>query len=262
MIDYIKRLFKRPTEIYTARNMKNSHYFIFILLMGVTLTFLSLFSIKPEFDRIAKDYDEIQAFLPEFELINGELESEEDSFIYQTNNIVFYFDPEDNIATDLIDKNMTTQTAPISIAFMKKDIYINILDLNQTFSYSALNLTTEDLIGTISLEATYRPLFYSLMLIILLFFNLFLYLTQLLSISIFANLISVIEKTGLKFFQNAKIALLASIIPFLLMAVITALQIPIAYQYEVISTASLILFYMSIKEFKKRLEDQTKSRKK
>ncbi len=262
MINYIKTLFKNPAEIYTARNMKNRHYFLFILSMGVLLTLSSLFSIKPQFDALSKDYDEVVSFMPDFELIDGQLESTEESYIYQTDNIIFYFDPQDKIETTLIDKNMKLQTAPISIGLMDQDIYINMLGVSQSYAYSDLSLTTNGLQTIISLDAFYPPLFYAVLLLVTLIFSLFLYSMQLLSISIFANLISVIGKTGLKFFQNAKIALLASIIPFSVFAVINALQISVIYQYEIISIASLFLFYMSIQEFKTRLQKQNDPKKK
>lgn len=92
--------------------MKNSHYLLFILLMGTLITISSLFSIKPELDAISNDYEEIISFMPAFELNDGQLESTEDSYIYQTDSIVFYFDPHDKIDTQLIDKNMKLQTAP------------------------------------------------------------------------------------------------------------------------------------------------------
>lgn len=144
---------------------------------------------------------------------------------------------------------------------MDQEIYLNVLEMNQRYTYSSLNLTTEGLQALMSLNTFYQPVFYGVTLIIAFIFNLFLYSTQLLSISIFANLISFIEKTGLKFFQNAKIALLASIIPFSVFVVLNALQIQIIFQYELISIASLVLFYMSIREFKKRLNEQINSKK-
>lgn len=229
--------------------------------MGLLLTISSLFTIKPEFDAIFNDYDEVLSFMPDFELVDGQLESSEDSYIYETDNIVFYFDPQNKVKTELIDKNMKLQTAPISLGLMDQELYVNILNMNQTYTYSSLNLATDGLKEIISLNNLYKPLFYGITLIIVILFNLFLYSTQLLSISILANLISVIGRTGLKFFQNAKIALLASIIPFSVFAVINALQISISYQYELISISSLILFYLSMNEFKERLKKQMPSKK-
>lgn len=261
LIDYIKRLFKNPTEIYTARNMKNMHYFLFILFMSISMTLLSLFSIKPEFESLSNDYNEIKSFIPAFQLIEGELESDEDSYIYQTDNIVFYFDSQNKIDTELINKNMKIQNADLSIGLLNKEIYIGVLGNHQSFRYSDLNLTTDQLKANLNLETFYTPLIYAFILIILFFFNLFMYITQLFSISIFANLISAIQKSKLTFFQNAKISLLASMLPFLILSITNAFQIPIRYQYEIIATASLILFYLSLKEFKNRLKEKADVKK-
>lgn len=230
--------------------------------MGILLTISSLFSFKPELDRISNDYDEVLSFIPDFELVDGQLESTEDSYIYQTDTIIFYFDPQDKIDTKLIDKNMKVQTAPISVALMDREIYVNILDMSQAYTYANLDLTTAELEATISLNTFYLPVFYGIMLLVLFVFNLFLYSAQLLSFSIFANLIAAIGKTELKFFQSAKIALLASFIPFSVFAILNALQVPVSYQYEIISIASLFLFYMSIQEFKTRLQKQNDPKKK
>ncbi len=262
MIDYIKRLFKEPTEIYIARNMKNSHYFLFVLLMGVLMTFLSLFEIKPEFDQLAKDYDEIASFIPDFELVDGALESEDASYIYETDYIVFYFDPDNIVEPDLIDQNMKRQSAPISVGLLNQEIYLNVLDKKQKIRYTDFSLTANELKSTILSFGSFNFLIYGLIVTILFVINLFMYLTQLLSISIFANLISVIQRSSLHFLQNAKIALLASMIPFLTISISNAFQIPLNFQFEIVSVASLVLFSMSIKEFKNRLKKQSDSKKK
>ena len=99
---------------------------------------------------------------------------------------------------------------------------------------------------------------YILLLIILLIFNLIFYIIQLIPISLFANLLSIVQKTHMTFFQNAKIALLASMGPFILIAILSAFQIQVAYQYEITLFSSLFLFYISITEMKKRIDEQKK----
>lgn len=259
MVDYIKNLVKKPTEIYTARNMKNKHYFLFILFMGFTLTFFSVFELKEDLNNLKGDYQEIQNSIPDFKVVDSQLESDVESYVYQTDNLVFYFDSEDTIDNQLIDKNMQKQFAPMSLGLKKDAIYLNIIGQSQSFKYSDLGMTTEELKSFISLNKFSSPLFYVLFFIILLVFNLILYLMQLFSISIFANVISFVRKTRLTFFQNAKIALLASMIPFLVIQLLTAFNLTIAYQYELVMVASLILFYLTIDEFKKRLEEQNKA---
>lgn len=254
MLDYIKNLFTKPTEIYTARNMKKKHYFLFILFMGIILTFLSIFDVKEEFDTLSEDYQEIQSSIPDYELVDGKLESTEESYIYQTDSLVFYFDPENKIETSLIDKNMEKQQAPISAALHEKEIYLNILGQSRSLQYADFDLKSQDLKAIINLENFSNPLYFMIIIAILLIFNLFLYLMQLFSISIFANFISFILRSKLTFFQNAKIALIASIIPSILIAVLTAFNLSISYQYEIITLSSLLLFYLAVEEFKERLD--------
>src|SRR5699024_7379966 len=84
------------------------------------------------------------------------------------------------------------------------------------------------------------------------------YIIQLIPISLFANLLSIVQKTHMTFFQNAKIALLASMGPFILIAILSAFQIQVAYQYEITLFSSLFLFYISITKMKKRIDKQKK----
>lgn len=255
MLNYIKRLLTRPTEIYTARNMKKKHYFLFILFMGIILSFLSVFDLKEEFDTLSEDYQEIQSSLPDYELIDGKLESNQESYIYQTDSLVFYFDPENKIETSSIDKNMEKQQAPISASLQEEEIYLNILGQSRALRYADFDLKSQDLKAIISLENFSNPLYFMIVIAILLIFNLFLYLMQLFSISIFANFISFVLRSKLTFFQNAKIALVASMVPILLMAVLTTFNLSISYQYEITTLSSLLLFYLTIEEFKERSDE-------
>lgn len=261
MIDYIKNLLMKPKEIYTARNMKKKHYFLLILLMALILTSLSTFTIRKDYKHLTDDYQEIQQAIPDYEIVDGQLESKKNSFIYQTDSLVFYFDPDNKIAKELIDTNMQKQSAPIAAALQKDKIYLNILGQSRALKYSDFNMTSQDLQSLVNLDRLSSPLYFIIVLFILYLFQLFLYSMQLLSISIFANLISFVQRTKLSFFQNAKIALMASIIPFLIMGILSALNLSIAYQYELTTLASLFLFYLSIDEFTKRLDAQKQVKK-
>jgi hypothetical protein len=257
MINYIKTVFTKPKEIYTARNMKNSHYFLLVLLTGLSLTLLSIFEILPVATQLSEDYEEVRASVPEFELVNGELESVTDSYAYQTNSILFYFDSEDKIDTESIDLNMPTQTAPISFGLLKDQIYFNAAGTSYSFMYNNFeNLTAEDLKTLINNVGSFTTEMYIILILILIGLNLFLYVTQLIPITLFANLISVFRRTRLTFFQNAKISLLASMGPFILMAILNAFQLQIHYQFEIILAASILLFYISITEMKNRIQKQ------
>lgn len=260
MLNYIKTVFTKPKEIYTARNMKNANYFLLILITSLILTFLSIFELFPIANQFSDDFEEINSSIPDFELVDGKLESDTGSYIYQTNSMMFYFDSEDRIAIGDIELNIPTQAAPISIGLLKDKVYLNAAGTKYSFSYTDFkNLDAQTLREAMNSMGNFTIGTYILLIIILLIANLLLYLIQLLSISLFANLISIARRTQMTFIQNAKIALLASMGPFILMAILNALHFQISYQYEIILLSSLIFFYMSITEMRKRMDKQKKS---
>lgn len=260
MIKYLNKVFTNPKEIYIARNMKGKHYVSILLLVGLALTALSIFDVVPVATQFSDDYDEVRSAIPAFEINDGTLNSEEQSFAYQTNSVLFYFDSEDKITTDTIDQNAKLHSAPISIGMLKEQIYFNVSDTSYSFVYSNFdNLSAQDLSDLFNNVGNFSTGMYILLILLLIGLNLFFYITQLIPITIFANLISVYRRTRLNFLQNAKITLLASIIPFLLMQIVNALNLNINNQFEIIFITSLVIFYMSITEMMKRMVKKDKS---
>lgn len=263
MIKYLNKVFTNPKEIYIARNMKGKHYVSILLLVGLALTALSIFDVVPVATQFSDDYDEVRSAIPAFEINDGTLDSEEQSFAYQTNSVLFYFDSEDKITTDTIDQNAKLHSAPISIGMLKEQIYFNVSDTSYSFVYSNFdNLSAQDLSDLFNNVGNFSTGMYILLILLLIGLNLFFYITQLIPITIFANLISVYRRTRLNFLQNAKITLLASIIPFLLMHIVNALNLNISNQFEIIFITSLVIFYMSITEMKRRMVSKDKSNNK
>src|SRR5699024_2980183 len=211
MIYYIKTIFTKPKEIYTARNMKNSHYFLLLLATCFILTFLSIFEILPVAHQFSDDYEEIYSSIPDLDFVDGKLESETESYIYQSNSIMFYFDSEDRITIDKIESDRPVQSAPISIGILKNQIYLNAAINNNYFyvnaagtSYSFVydnfeKLTSKDLMELIKNIGNFSIGMYLLLIVILFVVNLFIYLTELIPITLFANLISVYRKTRMSF---------------------------------------------------------------
>jgi len=260
MISYIKTVFTKPKEIYTGRNMKNFHYFLLLLLMTLTLTILSIFEFLPGIRTVNNDLDEIKNSIPEFELVDNQLNSESESYIYQTDTMRFYFDPEDQMEAENIDDDMMTTSTPISVGLLNDQIHLNALGQDYSINYADFdNLTTEDLEGIINNFGNISLEMVLLFLVFLFIFNLFLYVSQLLPITIFANLISVTRRTRLSFFQSAKISLLATMAPLLIIYVINAFFFTVSFQLEITLITSLILYYMSITEMKKRISNQSKN---
>lgn len=258
MINYIKTVFTKPKEIYTGRNMKNSHFFLLLLLLTLVLTFLSIFEFLPIARNMHSDLTEIKDSIPEFELVENNLDSEDESYIYQTDNMIFYFDPQDKITTDTIDSNANTVTAPVSIGILDDQMYLNVIGQDYSLQYSNLdNFTTKDLENLIYDFGSVSTSLILLFLLFLLIFNFILFVSYFFPIALFANIISIYRRTRLRFFQSAKISLLAMIGPTLIVYIINAFLFPVRFQFEIIMGAALVIYYMSITEMKYRIEQQT-----
>ena len=260
MINYVKTAFVKPKEIYTGRNMKNSHFFLLFLLMSIVVTFLSLFEFLPLGQNILNDFNEVKESIPEFELADNKLESDANSYIYQTDSLILYFDSEDQIDTETINRNMNATSVPLSVGLLHDEIYLNMIGQDYSIQYSSLDhFTTEDLKNIIYSVGDVSPGMIIFFVFFLLIFNLFLFVFQFFPLALFANLISVYRRTTLRFGQSAKIALLATLVPTLTVSLINAFISPITFQFEVIFGASLVFYYMSITEMKKRIEKQNKN---
>lgn len=257
MKTYLKTAFTKPKEIYIGRNMKNSNFFSFILLMAFLLTTLSLFQFFPALQDINQDFSEIKNSIPDFDLAGNELESDHESFIYQTDSMLFYFDPDNKMTSEIIEKNMDNLEVPVSTGLLNKALYINFLGQGYSVSYANIeNLTTQDLKTLILNFGNISPQMMLLMIVILYFSTIFIYLYQLLPIALFANVVAVFNGLRLRLFQTIKMTVLASAIPSLFIGLLDAFVFPVAYAFEIILVMSLIIFYGSITELKNRIHKQ------
>ncbi len=257
MFKYINTVLTKPKEIYTGRNMKTHHFIGLILLMGLSLTLLSIFEILPIVNNFSNDYIEIKEAIPEFELINNQLESDTESFVYQTDSVLLYFDSDDSLSANLIDSNAAVHPAPISIGLLKNEIYFNITGTTYSFVYSNFsNLTSTDLMSLFNNIDQISPWMYIFLIITLIGLNLFIYITQMIPIILSTNLISFYKKSRLNFVQNVKVATLASMGPFIIIYMLNAFSLNIDYQFEVILVATLLFFNISISEMQSRMKQK------
>lgn len=255
MDTYLNTLFKNPKEIYIGRNMKNAHYFLFIVLIALVLSAISLFEFIPAVRKVQTDFEEIGQSLPNFKIVNNELISEEKSYIYQTDSMIFYFDPDNHVNKQLIDNNMDNLSTPVSTALLKDEIYISFLNQGYNIKYSEINNFTAETFKAIFTRFEFFSYGHWLIFILLIIlFRLFSYIYQLLLLSLIANIVAIFSGTRLKFVQTMKITMLANIIPIIGLNIITLFFGPIAYQFETVLIMTTFIFYMSIKEMKKRMQ--------
>src|SRR5699024_5905402 len=145
------------------------------------------------------------------------------SFDYQTDTLLFYFDPEDKINTETIVRNMNSGSIPVSVGLLKDELVLAVLTQNFAMAYDSIsNFTTDDLLEMIESFGEFSPLFLLFLFVFLIVYNLMMYIIQFFPIVLFSNIVSVYRRTGLRFLQTAKVALLATILPSLGLYIVNA----------------------------------------
>lgn len=257
MIYYIKQALTKPKEIYVGRNMRKSHFLSIILLLAFVLTVLSFFEVYPVLNTMSGDITEVKQAIPDFSLENNQLESDEESFIYQTDTLLLYFDPDNKISTETISRNMNTVSVPISIGLLKDEFVLEVLNQNFSLEYTDLsNFTTADLKAIIESFGQFSPTLFLFFFIFLMIYHFIMYFVQFFPIVLFANIISVYRRTGLRFTQTAKVALLATLLPALGLSFVNAFLFNVYYSFEILIASSVFIYYLSMTEMKKRLQHQ------
>ena len=254
MIPYLKTAFTNPKEIYIGRNMKWRHFFSIVLLTSALLTFISLFQYIPMLNNISDDFLEIKESIPAFELVNNEITSENESYIYQTDSMMFYFDPDNRMDIETINRNANRTTAPISTALLKDGLYMNFIGQGYHFSYSQMdNVTTSDLESLISSFGDLSGTTFVLFIVFVFVMQFFLFIYELLPITFMAAILSTFSRLRLSLLQNYRIVLLAVIPPILLVNIVHALIYPLSFHFEIIMVMSIFTYYISMTDLKKKL---------
>ena len=254
MIPYIKTAFTNPKEIYIGRNMKWRHFFYIVLLTSGLLTFISLFQYIPMLNNISDDFLEIKESIPAFELENNEINSENDSYIYQTDSMMFYFDPDNRMDIETIDRNANRTNAPVSTAILKDGLYMNFIGQGYHFSYSQMDhVTTSDLESLISSFGDLSATTFLIFILVVFIMQFFLFIYELIPLTFMAAIISAFSRLRLSLFQNYRIVLLAVIPPTILVNIVHTIIFPLSFQFEIIMVMSILTYYISISDLKKKL---------
>ncbi|MGL9892773.1 DUF1189 domain-containing protein [Enterococcus mundtii] len=157
--------FARFTELKNAKNVSFGKSLVYLLCLSILMALPISYQIFQVLDTIKSDGQKIASEIPDFKIRDGQIDSPtNDGFIYQTDSIIFTFDPEgkrtpEDISSDLIGNFL-------SVGLLKDKL---VLALPNTGTTSALlnnnqfeieytnntlkNLTGESLRSTLS-EAT------------------------------------------------------------------------------------------------------------
>lgn len=266
MLQYLKVALFEPKESYIARNMKGSHFVFYYALLVLFLSISLIGTLFPIFQAVNQDGQEIAEVIPEFSVQNGELLTDEESFVYQTDTILFFFDSNGSITSETVHRNIERLPAVIGIGMLQNELYLTIDGQSQSLSYNqfgrtgAINQQTlRALFGEIGVLT---PFMIGVVLVALYIGTFFNSLIEMLILALFANIISTLMQSRLRFIQNARVVLVASTLPTLLLAFTSIAQLSNPYQFEMRTVFSLVLFGLSISEMKRRQREELLRKKK
>jgi len=257
LLSHIKTALLNPKDIYKSKNMnkrKSIGYFFFIIL----IIFISLLGmIFPIFTQLSDDSQEITERLPEFTVENGQLETSEDSYIHSTDSFLFFFDPNNEIDQSSIEQNFSLQSTPIAFGVLDDRIYLNVNGNEQNFSYNQTGDFDDTLVrGVFEQFSNFSTLSILIVLAIMFLLTTFSYLWEFIPLVIFAYMIALFARYRLRFLDTAKIAIVATTLPTLLLSIINLVGINIPYQYELRFVFTLILFGVTLHEMKQQKQEK------
>lgn len=210
------------------------------------------------FHEIQGDSQKIAEKIPDFSIQNNRLHTEatEKGFIYQTNSIIFTFDPEGKRSTTDIASDMIGNL--LSIGLLKEELVISLpssgvtdslFDGNQIvipYSEAELANLNGQTIRT-TLQNHQIPWWLTLLIFFISLYPIFLNLIFTLLMTTFIGTIySRMRLYQLKFFDNLKIMIVSSTLP-ILMGVIIQLWLPAFDITTFILFGSLFIFTRGIK---------------
>lgn len=249
LLTLFKASLMHPHKLIEARNVKKGKIFLYILFISLISSlpiFVQSYQILNDF---RNDGQIIAESIPAFKIENGQIITEEpaESFIYQTDSIIFTFDPAGQQTTEDVDRNLIGTT--IGIALLEDRFYLSVPGYPLQFSYSQLDGVTDAFFADVLFGVQSIDGF--LLLVVLLFvwlFSLLLVLIYNLLYTILANLISVFIRRDIRFGENWKIVLFASTLPIIFFSLLNIFNLVPRFQFEITVLLTLYFYYLAIRQ--------------
>ncbi|WP_348921970.1 DUF1189 domain-containing protein [Enterococcus rotai] len=255
-------LFKRSlfqiTELNQAKKMPFWKVILYVVFLSIILALpitKQIFSIMQD---IQNDGQKIAAKLPEFEITNGKLHaaSNAEGFIYQTNSIIFTFDPDGK--RTLSDVTADSVGNAVSLGFLQDEFVIalpnsgaadSLLGANQfevPYAKGALDgLNSQDLKQ--GLDEASVPFWIKLIVFVFTLYPTFINLIiNLLMITIGANLYSKIRLYKLRFIDCLKITTYSATLPVIISSVLHFINQSFDDSFLIVF-ASLLIFFFALR---------------
>lgn len=222
MFKEIAQYITHPGQVSQAKDIKAWKIIIYLLILSLLFTLPILFHIFSGYHSLDSAIQDIQEKTPPFTVQDGNLLVEDpiDSFVYQTDTFLYFFDPSGEMNRQVIDENIELGIAPIAIGFLEDELYVSTpinqagLDFDQLEGLDHTILSDRfigQFLGLLSLS---------------LFLSVFVSTSAMsLLTALFAMFIVRINQKRYSFVQIWKVVLAASFLPYLTFAVLILFQI-------------------------------------
>jgi hypothetical protein len=248
------------SELYQAKKMSFGKVILYVIFLSVILALpitKQVFSIVQD---IKSDGQKIAEKLPDFKINDGKLETAADTegFIYQTNSIIFTFDPEGK--RSLTDIEADSVGDAVSVGFLD-DEFVVVLPSSGTadalfgtsqfeFPYNKGTLdglSSQELKRT--LDESNVPFWLKAVVFLVTLYPAFINLIiNLLLITVGANLYSKVRLYKLRFMDCLKIVVYSATLPVIISSLLQFFSRPFDDSFLIIFVTLLIFFFATRNE--------------
>ena len=254
MKEYLKLGFTSPQHLYKAIKMSRKHLFYYFALIALVFTISMASVLMSIMNALDEDGQEIAENLPAFEITDEQLvvEEETDSYVHQTESYLFFFDPNDSIQEEEIDKNIERLDVPIGIGLMDDQFYLTIMGQSLPVSYDQLEgFTDADFREVMAGMGRFSPLVLVVIFIVTYLGSSFSLLYEWLIIALFGNIVKTLMRIRLPFRKVARMALVALSVPTIIFSLLQAFGLFLPWTFEITIGFSIYYLYASLKNLKK-----------
>ena len=231
-INLIKATFKQPALLIEARKKKGFHVFLYMILLSFILSVPVVFQSIGILNSLKHDGEEIIKKVPEFSIENNLLttDKKDAGFIYQTNSMIFTFDPEGKRSKQDIEADAVNGV--LTIALLKNEAVLvlptagstaDVLDssvLALPYSTPQLNNINKAALTNIFTEKSKNAILFGVVLVTSAFIIFLSFLFDLIIMTFFANIFTKLRMIQLKFTEIFKILVYCATLPTILSVVL------------------------------------------
>ncbi|WP_373471936.1 DUF1189 domain-containing protein [Carnobacterium alterfunditum] len=241
-----------PEKLVQVITLKKGKIFLYFLFIAFITTIPLWIQSNQTIDDFSRDGQIIAESIPSFKIENNQLVTAEPvkSYIYQTDSIIFTFDPNGERTLDDVEQDLIGNL--IGIAFLEDGLYFSLPDYPIHFSYTQLNgLTSASFIDLILSVDSFGGILQIITFTILWLVSLLLTFLYTVLSTLFANILSMITGKQLNFGESFKLVLFASTLPNLFIAFLNSFGLIPSFQVEIKTIVTLFIYYLAIRTIPK-----------